>query len=70
MEISYYIERAANIQEDAKTDVFSASIKAGQLLQEVWAANPNGYQIGELRTAIHAFQDAIDTLHKQLQRCE
>ena len=69
-EITCYIQRAASLMKLAETDSFSASIEAGKLMKEVWAEPLNGYQISELRSVVHAFQDAIEKMHKQLERCE
>jgi len=69
MEMTSYTERAASLEKLAETNVFEATEKAGKLFAEVWAENPNDYQRGELRSAIGAFQDAIEKLRKQLERC-
>jgi hypothetical protein len=69
MDMTSYTERAASIEKLAETNVFEAAQEAGKLFAEVWANNPNDYQRGELRSAIGAFQDAIEKLRKQLERC-
>jgi hypothetical protein len=58
---------AGDILKRSESDVFIACKQASSLLETAWN-QADEYQRGELRVAIGAFQDAIDTLKHKLER--